>query len=109
MKHRGKIIAFFLIVIMFAATIGTTVTDISKKINLGLDLQGGFEILYEVEPVDKEQEVNRQLLEATVQMLNDRVNRLGISEAVIDIEGEDRVRVQLAGVENQTEAREMLA
>src|SRR5690625_5234320 len=109
MKKRGRIIAFLLIVLIFAGTISTTVTDISKKINLGLDLQGGFEILYEVEPIAKDQEVDNTLLEATVQTLNDRVNRLGISETVIDIEGEDRIRVQLAGVEDQTEAREMLS
>lgn len=109
MKKRGRIIAFLLIVALFASLISTTVTGIGKKINLGLDLQGGFEILYEVEPVDKSQKVDRGLLEATVQTLNDRVNRLGISETVIDIEGEDRIRVQLAGVENQTAAREMLS
>src|SRR5699024_1251176 len=109
MKKRGRIIAFLLIVLIFAGTIGTTVTGISKKINLGLDLQGGFEVLYEVEPIDEDQEVNNTLLEATVQTLNDRVNRLGISETVIDIEGDDRIRVQLAGVENQTEARDMLS
>src|SRR5699024_3514144 len=106
MKKRGRIVAFLLIVLLFLGTIGTTVTGISKKINLGLDLQGGFEILYEVEPVDESQEVNQKLLEATVQTLNDRVNRLGISETVIDIEGDDRIRVQLAGVKNQQEARE---
>ncbi|MUK87000.1 protein translocase subunit SecDF [Ornithinibacillus sp. L9] len=109
MKNRGRIVAFFVIVIAFAVTIGSTVTGIAKDINLGLDLQGGFEVLYEVEPVDESQDVTRDLLESTVQTLNDRVNRLGISEATIDIEGEDRIRVQLAGIENQSEAREMLA
>lgn len=83
--------------------------ELQKNINLGLDLQGGFEVLYEVEPVDSSQEVTRGLMEGTVQTLNDRVNRLGISEAVIDIEGEDRIRVQLAGIENQSEARDMLS
>ena len=109
MKKRSRIIAFLIIVVAFMSIIGTTVTDISKKINLGLDLQGGFEILYEVEPIDESQKVDRSLLEGTVQTLNDRVNRLGISETVIDIEGEDRIRVQLAGVDNQEEAREMLS
>jgi len=109
MKKRGRIVAFFLLVILILGTIGTTVTGITKEINLGLDLQGGFEVLYEVEPIDEEQEVTRSLLEGTVETLNDRVNRLGISEAVIDIEGEDRIRVQLAGVDNQQEARDMLA
>src|SRR5690625_7967989 len=109
MKNRGKIVAFVLIVLLFAGTIGTTVTGISKDINLGLDLQGGFEVLYEVEPIAEDQKVNNELLEATVQTLKDRVDRLGISEANIDNEGEDRIRVQLAGVEDQAEVRDKLA
>src|SRR5699024_5096234 len=109
MKNKNRIIAFFLIVAVFAAIIGIFTPKVTKDINLGLDLQGGFEILYEVEPVDQSQKVDRNLLEATVQRLNERVNRLGISETVIDIEGEDRIRVQLAGVDNQDEAREMLS
>src|SRR5699024_2612826 len=109
MKKRGRIVAFLLIVVLFLTAIGTTVTGASKNINLGLDLQGGFEILYEVSPVDEDQEVNRELLEATVETLNDRVNRLCISETVIDIDGDDCVRVLLGGVDNQVEARVMLS
>ncbi|GAA0601678.1 protein translocase subunit SecDF [Virgibacillus siamensis] len=109
MKNRGRIVAFFLIVIVFLGTIGTTITGITKDIKLGLDLQGGFEILYEVEPVEDGEEVDRQLLESTVQILNERVNSLGISEANINIEGEDRIRVQLAGIKNPEEARDILS
>ncbi|MGJ9457075.1 protein translocase subunit SecDF [Oceanobacillus sp. CF4.6] len=109
MKKRGRIVSFFLVLLALAGIIGTTVIGITKDINLGLDLQGGFEVLYEVEPVDENQEVTRGLLEGTVETLNDRVNRLGISEAVINIEGDDRIRVQLAGIENQSEARELLS
>src|SRR5699024_6593747 len=109
MKSRGKIVAFFLIVLLLLGLVGTTVTGIAKKINLGLDLQGGFEVLYEVSPVDDSQEVTQKTLESTVKILNDRVNGLGISETSIDIEGSDRIRVQLAGVEDQEQARDMLA
>lgn len=108
MKKRGRIVAFFLVVLLFALTIGTTIKPIAKDISLGLDLQGGFEILYEVEPVDETQEITRSLMEGTVETLNDRVNRLGISEAVINIEGENRIRVQLAGIEDQEQARELI-
>lgn len=109
MKKRGRLVAFFLIVIALGIGIGLTTNWVTKNINLGLDLQGGFEVLYEVEPVDDGEEITKGLMEGTVQTLNDRVNRLGISEAVIDIEGEDRIRVQLAGVEDQQQARDMLA
>ncbi|WP_047979701.1 protein translocase subunit SecDF [Ornithinibacillus contaminans] len=109
MKNKGRISVFFLIVIGLGLLVGLLTPSVAKDINLGLDLQGGFEVLYEVETIDLDQEVDRALLESTVQLLNDRVNKLGISEAVINIEGEDRIRVQLAGVEDQNQAREMLA
>jgi len=46
MKNRGKIVAFFLIILLFAGIIGSTGMGATKNINLGLDLQGGFEVLY---------------------------------------------------------------
>ncbi|MBB6451889.1 SecD/SecF fusion protein [Salirhabdus euzebyi] len=109
MVKRGRIVAFFLLVVLFAGVIGSTTSGITKDITLGLDLQGGFEILYEVEPIDETQEVNKRLLDATVQSLRERVDVLGISETNIDIEGDNRIRVQLAGVQDQTEARELLS
>ncbi|MFC4388385.1 protein translocase subunit SecDF [Gracilibacillus marinus] len=109
MVKRGRIVAFFLIVLVLGATIGTTYSDIASKLNLGLDLQGGFEVLYEVEPLDETQEVTTELLESTVRILNERVNVLGVSEPSFNIEEPNRIRVQLPGISNQNEARELLA
>ncbi|MGR9049253.1 protein translocase subunit SecDF [Halobacillus faecis] len=109
MVKRGRIVAFFIVVLLLAATIGTTVTGVTKDIKLGLDLQGGFEILYDVEPLDEGQEVNDQVLEATARSLTERVDTLGISETNITIEDGGRIRVQLAGVEDQQTARELLS
>ncbi|MCA1021700.1 protein translocase subunit SecDF [Halobacillus litoralis] len=109
MVKRGRIVAFFIVVLLLAATIGTTITGVTKDIKLGLDLQGGFEILYDVEPLNEDQEVNDQVLEATAESLSQRVNTLGISETNISIEDNGRIRVQLAGVEDQQTARELLS
>lgn len=109
MIKKGRIVAFFLIVIILGATIGTTSSNVASKINLGLDLQGGFEVLYEVKPIDKSQEVTPELLESTVRILSERVNALGVSEPSFNIEEPNRIRVQLAGVKDQEEARELLA
>ncbi|SER73835.1 SecD/SecF fusion protein [Gracilibacillus ureilyticus] len=109
MVKRGRIVAFLLIVLVLGAAIGTTFTNITNKINLGLDLQGGFEVLYTVEPLDQEQEVTTQVLESTVEILTQRVNTLGVSEPNFNIEEPNRIRVQLAGVTDQDEARELLA
>lgn len=83
--------------------------DTSKNIKLGLDLQGGFEVLYEVSALDKKQEINAETLKSTVSSLRKRIDTLGVSEPSIQIEGEDRIRIQLAGVSDQKTAREMLS
>jgi protein-export membrane protein SecD/preprotein translocase SecF subunit len=88
---------------------GVTTEGILKNIKLGLDLQGGFEVLYEVEPAKKGQKIDKETLASTAEALDKRINVLGVSEPNIQIEGENRVRVQLAGVTDQTEAREILS
>jgi protein-export membrane protein SecD/preprotein translocase SecF subunit len=109
MVQRSRIIAFFLLLLLFGGTIGTTIQGILNNIKLGLDLQGGFEILYEVKPAKKGDKIDKEALVSTVQALNKRVNVLGVSEPNIQIEGKNRIRVQLAGVKDQTKAREILA
>ncbi|MFA9557181.1 protein translocase subunit SecD [Evansella sp. AB-rgal1] len=106
---KGRIVGFFIIVAAFAALIATNVLDHAEDISLGLDLQGGFEVLYEVKPLAEDQEVTRDLLSDTVASINARINVLGVSEPNVRIEGDDRIRVQLAGVSDQQTAREILS
>lgn len=102
MAKRGtRIAAFFLIVLLIGGVIGAAGKDIAKGISLGLDLRGGFEILYEVKPAKKGDKIDRDVLVSTVGALENRVNVLGVSEPNIQIEGQDRIRVQLAGVQDQ--------
>lgn len=109
--RKSLIAIFFAIIIALGTLIAVNVMDNVEDISLGLDLQGGFEVLYEVQPLDGEEgtEINRELLTDTVAALNARINVLGVSEPSINIEGEDRVRVQLAGVDDQEQARELLS
>ncbi|MFS0822568.1 protein translocase subunit SecDF [Bacillus sp. 1P02SD] len=109
MVKKGRIVVFFVLVLLFGALIGVTGTDTAKNIKLGLDLQGGFEILYEVKPAKKGDVIDKEALVSTVNALNNRVNVLGVNEPNIQIEGKDRVRVQLAGVEDQEKVREILS
>jgi len=95
--------------VIFAATIGTTVGGVLKDIKLGLDLQGGFEVLYEVKELKKGQEITPEVVSATAKALDKRINEIGVSEPSIEIEGENRIRVQLAGVEDQESARKLLS
>jgi len=109
MVKRSRIIAFFLILVLIGSTMGGTVNNILKNIKLGLDLQGGFEVLYEVQPAKKGQVINKEVLASTAKALDKRINVLGVSEPSIQIEGKNRIRVQLAGVKDQNHAREILS
>jgi len=103
------------IIIALAVSIGLitvvalTAEDVGGDVNLGLDLQGGFEVLYEVEPLNEGDEIDDTAVSSTASTLDSRVNVLGVSEPNIQIEEGNRIRVQLAGVEDQTEARELLS
>ncbi|WP_440895963.1 protein translocase subunit SecDF [Amphibacillus sp. Q70] len=109
MIKKNRLISFGIIILTLAVVIGTTVMDAARDLKLGLDLQGGVEILYEVEPINEEQEITVGVLEATVQSLRQRVDVLGVSEPNFMIEEPNRIRVQLAGIDNEEEARELLA
>ncbi len=107
---RWSMLALFaLIVVVGLLLVGFTVMDVSKAITLGLDLRGGFEILYQVIPIDENQTVDADLLQATYTALSRRVNAMGVSEPDLRIEGNDRIRVRLAGVHDPDEARRFLA
>ena len=78
-------------------------------INYGLDLQGGFEVLYEISPLDEKTKLDSDMLYNTYQSLLRRIDILGVSEPEITIEGDNHIRVKLAGVTNKEEAREILS
>lgn len=109
MVKKNRLVSFAIILVTLAIVIGLTVFDATDNLKLGLDLQGGVEILYEVKPIDEEQEINVSVLEATVQSLRQRVDVLGVNEPNFTIEEPNRIRVQLAGIDNEEEARELLA
>lgn len=80
---------------------------IFKNLNYGLDLKGGFEILYEVNSVDGKK-VTSDMVKNTYKTIEKRINILGVSEPEISIEG-NNIRVQLAGVTDEEEAKSTIS
>ena len=78
-----------------------------KNLNFGLDLAGGFEVLYQIDSLD-DSEVTNNMVNSTYKIIEKRVNGLGVSEPEITVEG-NNIRVQLAGVENADEARQTIS
>lgn len=109
MKLRSRIVAFLLIVVLLASGMGFTTQGVLDRIKLGLDLKGGFEVLYEVSALKEGQKINEEVVGNAAAALSKRVNALGVSEPTIQVEGSNRIRVQLAGVNKPEEARAMLS
>lgn len=79
------------------------------NLNYGLDLQGGFEVLYEVNPIEGNQEINSDMVYNTYKAILKRIDILGVSEPEITIESDNHIRIRLAGVTNVEEARETIS
>ena len=78
-----------------------------KNLKFGLDLQGGFEVLYEVNSIDGSK-VTPEMVESTYKIIDKRINVLGVSEPEISIEN-NNIRVTMAGVDNIDEARKTIS
>ena len=107
-KEKKSMLLRTLLLVLIAIIVCFLIVPLFKSLNFGLDLQGGFEILYEVSPIDGE-EMKNDILNSTYKSMLKRIDTLGVSEPEITIEGNDKIRVKLAGVTNKDEARETLS
>jgi preprotein translocase subunit SecD len=71
--------------------------DRSLDLRLGLDLKGGLEILLEA---DTALPVTRNELDVAKEIINRRVNALGVSEPLIQTVGNSRISVNLPGIQD---------
>ena len=94
-----------IILVIIIAIGGFIIKPILNHISYGIDLQGGFEILYRVEPLVEGNTVTTDDLEETYKAIVKRIDTLGVSEPVITIEGDNLIRVQLPGEKDEETAR----
>lgn len=99
-----------LIIVIAIITLGAfLIKPTLNKISYGIDLQGGFEILYKIEPLEKGKEITEDDLDKTYKAIVNRIDTLGVSEPVIAFEGSNLIRIQLPGVSNEEEARQRIS
>lgn len=108
MKGKKKVITTTVFLLLIVVGICFSFIPLFNNLKFGLDLQGGFEILYKVESIDGSK-MNRDKVMATYKTLSKRIDSLGVSEPEIIIEGNDKIRVKLAGVTDPEEARKQLS
>jgi SecD/SecF fusion protein len=98
-----------LIAVALAAIVAMLVpgSPIHKKATLGLDLQGGLEVVMQAVPPPN-RKLQKSDLDRSVEIMRNRVDKLGVSEPEIRKQGTDQIVIQLAGVHNKAQAAQLI-
>jgi len=105
---RKRLLAATLMLLLVAFSI-FTIWPPQKKIALGLDIQGGTSFLIRLKPGDKP--ITKAMLDQAVEVIRKRVDYFGASEPIISPVGNDRILVQIPGLDvaKIQEARDQLS
>lgn len=103
-KFIKRLLMFLVVIVMFSIIY----IPLFKDMKFGLDLKGGFEVLYQVKRSDGKKLTSSDM-NSTYDVLKRNVDSLGVSEPEITMEGTDRIRVKLAGVTDIEGARKALS
>ncbi len=101
-RHRSVLVFVIVLVAVAIAVI------IKIPPRLGLDLRGGSQLTIQVKTTDQIREITAERLQDVLKIIENRVNGLGVSEAVVQTAGEDQISVQLPGVNDPTQAERVL-
>lgn len=94
-----------LILVLVIAAIAVIFTQPTR---LGLDLQGGSQLTVQIKPTKDIPRITAKERDDVKRVLEGRINGLGVSEPVIQPAGEDKILVQLPGVNNPQQAERVL-
>jgi len=103
MQKQRSILALILVLIIAAITVIVTIPT-----RLGLDLQGGSQLTIQVKTTPTIPKIDKGMLEAVQRIVENRVNVLGVSEALVVPVGTDQILVQLPGVSDPQQAERVL-
>jgi preprotein translocase subunit SecD len=103
MQKQRVILGLILVLVIAAITL-----LVNKPMRLGLDLQGGSQLTIQVKPTKEHPTITSEDLDAVQKVLENRINGLGVSEALIQSSGSDKISVQLPGVNDPQQAERVL-
>jgi SecD/SecF fusion protein len=91
------------LLVVFAALAGSVAVVVNRPVRLGLDLEGGTQIVLEAQDTER-QKVDGDTASRTLEVLRRRVDALGVSEPSLQRSGDRRIIVELPGVADPEEA-----
>ena len=103
-RHRSL---FVLLLVLGLIAASVAVLN-QRDTKLGLDLQGGVQLVYEAEPTAQQPTVTPAALQRALDIMRERVDALGVSEPELLQSGRNQIEVNLPGVENADRAAQQV-
>ncbi len=105
MVKPARILVVILIILALA-----TYWAITRPVKLGLDLQGGAQLTLQALPNPEQgiDQITPRVMESARFIVQQRINGLGVSEAVVLVAGEDKLSLQLPGVSDPAQAERVI-
>jgi SecD/SecF fusion protein len=98
----------FVLLFVVALVILSGIVIASKETKLGLDLQGGLQLVYEGQPTGTATEVSGEDIEESINIIEKRINNLGVSESEVARLGNKNITVGLPGITDANRAAEQV-
>ena len=98
----------FVLLFVVALVILSGIVIASKETKLGLDLQGGLQLVYEGQPTGTATEVSGEDIEESINIIERRINSLGVSESEVARLGQNEITIGLPGITDANRAAEQV-
>ncbi len=79
-----------------------------RSLNLGLDLQGGIHLVLEVDLSELPEEEALDAVDRAQEVIRNRIDQFGVAEPTIQRQGDNRIIVELPGVQNVQRAKDLV-
>jgi len=108
---RKNIVVLVTILAIFAFAVSALAYPLFGRtdMRLGLDLQGGLHMVYKADLSNVKPEDEDSIMDGVIAVLNNRINPLGVTEPIIQRQGQDRILVELPGKSITDKEKERLS
>lgn len=105
--RKGALLRFFVVIFAIIGIFACTVGWLAGHIRQGLDLQGGTHIVMQAEDTDQNK-VTPEAITRVINIMQKRVNEMGLTEPIIQREGSNRIIIELPGEKDPQKAIETI-
>jgi SecD/SecF fusion protein len=98
----------FVLLFVLGLVIASGLVIANKETKLGLDLQGGLELVYQGQPTGTATSISGEDIEDSISIIEQRINKLGVSEPEVARLGNENITVSLPGITDANRAAEQV-